>query len=157
VRYQQAAQSHRKMLHASVDCGPILHVDPPIIREVLTLRPEDTVESAWNIPAAGGLVQAPVLDKGLRPVEQVPTLELLTAIHLEDGQVRDSLSRSVVDVTITPVVRTDPVTKVRRVAPMLLDQHLHGMPVVSERHELAGSLTRSDILRALVNDPPRSL
>jgi CBS-domain-containing membrane protein len=40
---------------------------------------------------------------------------------------------------------------------MLLDHHLHGMQVMSERHELAGIITRSDILRALVNDPPLSL
>jgi CBS domain-containing protein len=40
---------------------------------------------------------------------------------------------------------------------VLLDYQLSGLPVVNEREELVGILSRSDILRALVNDPPLSL
>lgn len=157
ARYQHAAQAYRKMLQAPVERGPILHAYQLMTREVFTLRPEETVEAAWNLLAARGLGQAPVLDKGLRLVGLVSTLELLTAINLEDGRVRDALSSSVADVMITPVVSADPVADIRRVARMLLDHHLQGMPVMSERHELAGIITRSDILRAMVNDPPLSL
>jgi CBS domain-containing protein len=71
--------------------------------------------------------------------------------------VRDILSHSVADVMTSPVVSADPVTDIRRAARVLLDYQLSGLPVVNEQEELVGILTRSDILRALVNDPPLSL
>lgn len=78
-------------------------------------------------------------------------------INVEGDTVRDILSRSVADVMTSPVVSTDPITDIRRAARVLLDYRLSGLPVVNEQEELVGILTRSDILRALVNDPPLSL
>jgi CBS domain-containing protein len=87
----------------------------------------------------------------------VSVQDLLTVINVEADTVRDILSRTVADVMTSPVVSTDPITDIRRVARVLLDYKLSGLPVVSEQAELVGIVTRSDILRALVNDPPLSL
>jgi acetoin utilization protein AcuB len=126
-------------------------------RDVMTLRPDTRVEDAWRQLTTRGLSQAPVLDKTLRLVGLVSVQDLLTVINVEADTVRDILSRSVADVMTSPVVSADPITDIRRVARVLLDYKLSGLPVVSEQEELVGILTRSDILRALVNDPPLSL
>jgi acetoin utilization protein AcuB len=156
-QYQQAADTYRQMLRVSTERAPILHVYQLMSRDVMTLRPDARVEEAWRQLATRGLGQAPVLDKTLQLVGLVSVQDLLTVINVEDGKVRDILSRTVADVMTTPVVSADPITDVRRVARVLLDYHLPGLPVVSEQAELVGILTRSDILRALVNDPPLSL
>ncbi|NWG87251.1 MAG: CBS domain-containing protein [Hydrogenophilaceae bacterium] len=155
--YRQAAQAYRRMLHVTTDRGPVLHAYQLMSRDVLTLRPETTVEAAWNELFGAGLGQAPVLDKTHRIIGIVTAKDLLTAINLEDGKVRDVLPQTVADIMTSPVVSADPVSDIRRVARVLLEHHLPGMPVVNERHELVGIITRSDILRALVNDPPLSL
>jgi len=155
--YHQAAQAYRQMLRVSTEREPILHTYQLMSRDVLTLRPDATVEEAWRQLAARGIGQAPVLDKTLRLVGLVSVQDLLTVINVEDGKVRDILSRSVADVMTSPVVSADPVTDIRRAARVLLDYRLSGLPVVNEQEELVGILTRSDILRALVNDPPLSL
>lgn len=155
--YHQAAQAYRQMLRVSTERAPILHTYQLMSRDVMTLRPDATVEEAWGQLAARGLGQAPVLDKTLQLVGLVSVQDLLTVINVEDGKVRDILSRSVADVMTTPVVSADPITDIRRVARVLLDYQLSGLPVVNEQAELVGILTRSDILRALVNDPPLSL
>ncbi len=155
--YHQAAQAYREMLRASTERVPILHAYQLMHRDVMTLRLDATVEEAWRQLAARGLSQAPVLDKTHQLVGLVSTQDLLTVINVEDDMVRDILSRTVADVMTTPVVSADPITDIRRVARVLLDYHLPGLPVVSEQAELVGILTRSDILRALVNDPPLSL
>jgi acetoin utilization protein AcuB len=156
-QYHQAAQAYRQMLRVSTERAPILHTYQLMSRDVMTLRPDATVEEAWRQLAARGIGQAPVLDKTLRLVGLVSVQDLLTVINVKDGQVRDILSHSVADVMTSPVVSADPVTDIRRAARVLLDYRLSGLPVVNEREELVGILTRSDILRALVNDPPLSL
>ena len=155
--YHQAAQAYRQMLRVSTERAPILHTYQLMSRDVMTLRPDTTVEEAWRQLAARGIGQAPVLDKTLRLVGLVSVQDLLTVINVKDGQVRDILSHSVADVMTSPVVSADPVTDIRRAARVLLDYQLSGLPVVNEQEELVGILTRSDILRALVNDPPLSL
>lgn len=157
ARYQQAARAYRDMLQGNLERGPVLHAYQLMTRDVLTLRPEMSVEAAWNALAERGVGQAPVLDKGHRLIGMVTAHDLLKAINIEDGQVRDALSLSVADLMTTPVVSTDPVSEVRRVARVLLESHMPGLPVVSEQGELVGIITRSDLLRALVNDPPLSL
>lgn len=157
ARYQQAARAYRDMLQGNLERGPVLHSYQLMTRDVLTLRPEMSVEAAWNALAERGVGQAPVLDKGHRLIGMVTAHDLLKAINIEDGQVRDALSLSVADLMTTPVVSTDPVSEVRRVARVLLESHMPGLPVVSEQGELVGIITRSDLLRALVNDPPLSL
>jgi CBS domain-containing protein len=157
AQYQKAAQAYRQMLRVPTERGPILHAYQLMSRDVMTLRPDTTVEKAWRQLAARGLGQAPVLDKTLQLVGLVSVQDLLMVINVEDDTVRDILSRTVSDVMTSPVVSADPITDVRRVARVLLDYRLSGLPVVSEQAELVGIITRGDILRALVNDPPLSL
>ena len=45
----------------------------------------------------------------------------------------------------------------RSVARVLLDYDLPAVPVVGESGDLVGIVTRGDLLRVLVNDPPLSL
>ena len=156
-QYHKAAQAYRQMLRTSTEREPILHAYQLMSRDVLTLRPDTRVDDAWRQLAARGLGQAPVLDKTLKLVGLVSVQDLLMVINVEGDTVRDILSRSVADVMISPVVSTDPITDIRRVTRVLLDYQLSGLPVVNEQAELVGILTRSDILRALVNDPPLSL
>jgi len=156
-RYQQAAQAYRQVLQGGPERGPVLHAYQLMTRDVLTLHPEMSVDMAWHALAERDLGQAPVLDKGHRLVGMVTSHDLLMAINIEDGKVRDVLSLTVADVMTTPVISTDPVSEVRRVARVLLESHMPGLPVVSEQGELVGIITRGDLLRALVNDPPLSL
>jgi CBS domain-containing protein len=57
----------------------------------------------------------------------------------------------------TPVPAVAEETDIRRVARVLLDTHLPGLPVVSEDGAVTGFVSRTDILRAVVHDPPLDL
>lgn len=155
--YHQAAQAYREMLRITPERGPVLHAFQLMSREVFTLRPDESVDQAWRALTGRGFGQAPVLDGSSRLVGQVSVRDLLTVINVDQGQVRDVLPQTVADLMLSPVVSADPVADIRRVARVLLEQRLAGMPVVSDRGELVGIITRSDILGALVNDPPLSL
>jgi CBS domain-containing protein len=57
----------------------------------------------------------------------------------------------------TPVPCVAPDTDIRRVARVLLDTDLPGLPVVDDEGVVTGFVSRSDILRAVVTDPPLDL
>ena len=57
----------------------------------------------------------------------------------------------------SPVTSTSAQTDLRRVASVLLDTGLPGVPVVSDQGAVLGFVSRPDLLRALATDPPVDL
>jgi CBS domain-containing protein len=67
------------------------------------------------------------------------------------------LVQSVTEWMWTPVPSVAPDTDIRRVARVLLDSSLPGLPVVDDQGLVIAFVSRSDILRAVVADPPLDL
>jgi len=63
----------------------------------------------------------------------------------------------VASVMWTPVPSAHPNTELRHVARVLLDTGLPGLPVVDANGVVSGFVSRTDLLRAIVNDPPLDL
>jgi CBS domain-containing protein len=82
---------------------------------------------------------------------------LLTALNVEHGRLRDLLAKRVSEVMTTPVVSADPVTDIRRIANVMLTHDADGVPIVNDSAALVGFVSRSDVLRAVVAEPPLSL
>jgi CBS domain-containing protein len=107
-----------------------------------------------------------VVDALNNVVGLVSDRDLLTVIDLQPvapsaetprGRVSGGLDRRVAEVMVTPVVCADPVTDIRRIAHVLIETGLTALPVVNESQMLLGMVSRGDILRATVADPPLSL
>ncbi len=156
ARYAAAA-AYAKMLHRETERDPVRHAWQVMNRDVLALHPQDTVAEAWRLLAARRVRQAPVLDAAGRVIGLVGERDLLTVLDLEESRVVGGIDRPVAEVMATPVVCADPVTDIRRIARVLLDTGLTAVPVVDASGELAGIVSRGDILRAAVADPPLSL
>jgi CBS-domain-containing membrane protein len=67
------------------------------------------------------------------------------------------LAQRVHDVMWTPVPSVQSDADIRHVAGVLLDTGLPGLPVVDGNGKVTGFVARSDLLRAIVNDPPLDL
>jgi CBS-domain-containing membrane protein len=135
----------------------VRHAYQVMSRSVLTLSGEDTVETAWRRFAARGVRQAPVWEPAQGIVGLVSERELLTVIDLMGKTPTGGLERLVREVMVSPVICADPVTDIRRIARVLLETGLTALPVVDEAGNLAGIISRGDILRAVMADPPLSL
>ena len=116
------------------------------------------VVAAWRALAERGVGQAPVRAKDGAIVGLVSRANLLQVLNEEDGHLRDVLARTVAQVMTTPVVTVDPVADVRRIARVMLEYHLPALPVVDEATgALEGIVSRSDLLRCVVTEPPLTL
>lgn len=149
--------AYDQMRRPTVDRGPVRHAFQIMTQSVLTLSMSDNVESAWRTLTTRKVRQAPVMDHMRGVIGMVSERDLLTVIDLDGKVVSGWLDYSVADVMATPVVCVDPKTDVRHIARVLLDTGLPAMPVVDAGGDLAGIVSRGDILRAAVSEPPLSL
>jgi CBS domain-containing protein len=154
---EEAIHAYRSMVQPDLERGPLYHAGQIMRREVVTVRAADRVADAWRVLREHRIRQAPVLDAGDRLVGIVGERDLLTTINVDGGQVFDMHGRAVAEVMTSPVVAAAPVTDIRRIARAMLDHDVDGVPILDEAQNLIGFVSRSDILRAVIVDPPLSL
>ena len=152
-----AAQAYRAILPKALERGPVMHAWQVMSKQVIRVRLEDSVELAWRVLVKSRVRQAVVVNDEGTIVGLVSERDLLTSVNLEDGVLRDVLGRRVADVMQTPIVSADPVTDIRRIAQAMVEYGLSGVPIVEESGRAVGFVSRGDILRSVVNDPPLSL
>ena len=155
--HEEAVRAYLAMLPGEIERGPLYHADQIMQRRVITVSDSDDVAEAWRTLRDHHIHQAPVLDVNAQLVGIVSERDLLTAINIDSGRIVETLSRRVRDVMTTPVIAAAPVTDIRRVAAVMLDHGVDGAPIMNDTGRLVGFVSRSDILRAVVTDPPLSL
>lgn len=152
-----AVEAYQAMLPEDLDRGPLYHADQIMTANVIAVHADDEVTHAWRTLTRHMIHQTPVLDDASRLVGLVSERNLLTTLNVDAGEVRDVLFKRVSDVMTTPVVAAGPLTDIRRIARVMLDRDVDGVPIVNDTGELLGFVSRSDILRAVVTDPPLSI
>ena len=140
---------------------PLSRVSDVMSTSALSVQPGERVNDAWQTLAEHKVAQAPVVDAlgrvvGLLVRADMAPLDLLP----EPGAVKQAIElarRPVSDVMVSPVPTVAADTELRRVAAVLLDTGLPGLPVTDEAGVLSGFISRTDILRAVAADPPLDL
>jgi CBS-domain-containing membrane protein len=156
---QQAAQAYAQA--TPVRARQALTCAADVMRSpARTVSAQETVREAWQSLARHGIGQAPVVDGRGVLVGLVGRAQLMPAAALEPTSAAAALARlsqPVTAVMLSPVPSTAPDTDLRRVAALLLDTGLPGVPVANGSGELLGFVSRTDLLRALATDPPLDL
>jgi CBS domain-containing protein len=156
---EQALDAYQAMLPQNLERGPLYQANQLMQRHIITVSSEDDVARAWHILVENQIHQAPVLDATLHLVGIIGERNLLVMlnVNVDDRQMRKIFAQRVGDVMTTPVVAATPVTDIRHIAHVMLDRDVDGLPIVNDSGTLVGFLSRGDILRAVVNDPPLSI
>ena len=146
----------------AVQRQPITRVADVMSQGIITVPAQISLLDAWQVLGDQGVSQAPVVGAHGLLVGLLTRAELLRAdrLPLPDTDApawRALLAQPVSDIMRSPVPAVDEDTDIRRVAQVLLDTHLPGLPVVNEAGGVMGFISRTDILRAVVNDPPLDL
>ena len=155
--HEDAVRAYRDMLPHDIDRGPLYHANQIMQLQVITVSDGDDVAHAWRTLCERKIHQAPVLNEHAQLVGIVSERDLLTAINIDAGQIEKNLSQHVRDIMTTPVVAAAPVTDIRHIAAVMLEHGVDGTPITDDNGRLVGFISRSDILRAVITDPPLSL
>lgn len=162
-----AAAAHHSPLTAYVDAmqvprHPLTRVADVMSDGIITVLADIPVLQAWQQLARQGVSQAPVVDAqgllvGLLTRAELLKLERLPLADTNALVWRALLAQPVSEIMWTPVPAVARETDIRHVARVLLDTHLPGLPVVNDAGMVEGFVSRTDILRAVVHDPPLDL
>lgn len=126
-------------------------------REVLTLSDTDTVSRAWQLLDQKRFGQAPVVNADHVLVGMV-TLAGLALLYTHSQFEERALARQFIAEQPLSACMSTPVPSVAaeadllRVASLLLESALPGLPVVDEEGRVTGFISRTDILRAVLDD-----
>jgi acetoin utilization protein AcuB len=154
---QQAIQQYKNALPKSFERGPLFHAKQIMQPEVVTINENASTLYAWQLMGEKRIHQAPVLANNGKLIGIVSERDLLTGINLDQNNITQVLDRLVRDVMSSPVVTGTPLTDIRRVASLMLEHDLAGIPIMGDADNLVGFVSRSDILRVVMVDPPISL
>ena len=147
-------------------------IQPPrhplvLVRDIMnpgaiTLPADYSVTQAWSVLAQHQLGQAPVVDAqgilvGLLTRADLMRLDRMPGPATHALAWQAWLAQGITELMWTPVPSVAPDTDIRRLARVLLDTGLPGLPVVDEQGLVGAFVSRTDILRAVVADPPLDL
>lgn len=160
---QQARNEYVRVQQPPVPSRHPLRTVADVMSHTITSLPDTAdIRHGWQALMDAGVGQAPVVNAQGRLVGLLTRAELLSLERLPSPDQaalvwRALLMQPITQVMISPVPGVLPSTDIRRVARVLLDTELPGIPVVDSDDKLLGFVSRSDILKAVVHDPPLDL
>ncbi|WP_447971469.1 CBS domain-containing protein [Nitrospira sp. M1] len=128
---------------------------------VVTLSPTAKLSDAWSIIQSQRFRHMPVLSSQGHLVGIFSDRDLFRAtieVVSSSEQAGDNPHQKPIQQIMTRnVLSAGPETEIRAIASILFKERIGAMPIVTEQGDLVGILTRSDILRTVVNNAPLEL
>lgn len=141
--------TYRKMLHVN-DRSVIVHAYQIMSHPVATINADISVKQAQEYFQNNLYNQLPVLTPQMHLVGLLTRMQVMQAYY-QKPQI------ALAELISNDVITADPVSDIRRVASVMYDYKLPALPIVNEQDHLVGIVSKTDILKALMNDPPVSL
>ena len=148
AQYRQIAEQHERQ--RAVTAADIMH------RPVISITSTILIDEAWSLFARHRIHHLPVIDVG-HLVGIVSDRDLLRA-SLNRGEQATQLR--IADIMNQPVITAAPDTEIRLLAEVMVRQRIGVLPVVmeiTEQETVVGVITRSDLLRLMVDRGPLEL
>jgi len=135
--------------------APIFHAYQLMTHPVSTLPLNLPLDEAYQIIKKQPFNHMPVSDAQLHLVGMLSLTNMLTFMDtVQNGFIPGS---TVQDAMTEEVITADPVSDIRRIASVMTFYNVTSVPIVNEQDHLVGIITRSDLIKAMIKDPPLSL
>lgn len=151
-----AQQAYRDTLQIN-QREQIHHAHQLMSHPVSTIQMDMDILTARQILKQKGFQQMPVLDSKNRLVGMLSIENLLHFIIIDGSQMQYLKGKRVQDAMSQEVITADPVSDIRRLARAMREHRLQSLPIVDQQDNLVGIVSRSDILRAVTNEPPLNM
>jgi len=149
--YADESQSERR---------PVALAEDIMSTPVRTLQSSESLEQAWEMLSKYRYRHVPVVSEDGKLVGMLSDRNLLRRVREEyvKGSALESTRALLVgDIMVSNILTARPKTSIRQVSQVLFKERIGAMPIVDENEQMVGFLTRSDVLRSVVNRAPLEL
>ena len=159
---KRAGQAYTKTSQITHERGPALHAHQIMTSPVITLTPDVSITQAWRLFRERRFRHIPVLGNDKKIFGIISDRDLLRYAATSGSvppysDTAPESATSIESMVKTRVIVSSRDTEIREIAKILFEQRVGAMPVVGENGQLEGIITRSDILRTLINHAPLEL
>lgn len=154
----EATQNHQRPLSASdayqeieklVDDKPVLFAHQIMQKRVVTVTPEMNIEQALTLFQKYAYRHLPVVSSGGQVTGIITDRDILHYLAgLNETERKKSIQ--IEQLMTSPIITAIQQTDIRYIARLFVEQHIGAIPIVDDG-ALKGIITRSDILKAVVN------
>lgn len=126
---------------------------------VLSLPSDSTWLDAWAKMSHTGFHHIPVTSMHETLVGMVSYRDLLHHVPelITAADTRQASKRRLAEIMTSRVISATPVTEIRDIARVMLDERIHAVPILDQDRRLVGMLATHDLLRGIANHGPLEL
>ena len=160
VTESYASRVYRQVADGVPERRPAIAASQILESPVVSLTPDASVAEAWEIFRDRRFRHVPVVNVTGRIVGILSDRDLLreTGRAALSRQADSAFSETRVEqVMTTEVLTAHPDTPIREIARVFFEERIGAAPIVDDRDELVGIITRSDILRTIMHHAPIEL
>jgi acetoin utilization protein AcuB len=126
------------------DENKILTAQDIMSSPVQTMKSSSSIESAWALVTDKRFRHIPVVNDQNKPIGVISDRDLLR------DKSKETRAKKISDIMKPKLLTAKKETPIRQIALILFSEKIGSMPIVDEKDNLIGIITRSDILRAVV-------
>lgn len=162
LRNKNAQNAYQSTSGGLKERGIVLHAHEIMTSPVVTLFQDATITEAWNLFRERRFRHVPVVTDRGKIFGIISDRDLLryaaTSGKIPPYNEHMLESKTSIGKLIkTRVITSSSENEIRQIARMLFEQRIGAMPIVTDTGVVKGIITRSDILRTLVNNAPLEL
>ncbi|MHB9022322.1 MAG: CBS domain-containing protein [Halothiobacillus sp.] len=152
-KFAAEMQAYQVVRHAQREVSPVQVAEQIMTSPVISLPPDAPILELRRLFDGKKFGLVPLLNA------EKQLVGIVTKGDLTRQRVRftDLAPRPVATIANPKVLTATTQTNIRELARVLLAQDIRGLPIVDDRRQVVGVVTRGDILRALVNYAPLEL
>ena len=126
---------------------------------VFSLPSDSSLLDAWASMSHKGFHHIPVTSMHDTLVGMVSYRDLLHHVPelITAGDKRQASRRRLAEIMTSRVISATPVTEIREVAHVMLEERIHAVPILDHNRRLIGILATRDLLRGIANHGPLEL
>ncbi len=126
---------------------------------VFSLPSDSSLLDAWASMSHKGFHHIPVTSMHDTLVGMVSYRDLLHHVPelITAADKRQASRRRLAEIMTSRVISATPVTEIREVAHVMLEERIHAVPILDHNRRLVGILATRDLLRAIANHGPLEL